>query len=51
MRQLRAILIVLAAAGAMFASTPAARAQTVWYVDDNGPHDPGPGDPTSSDPA
>jgi predicted outer membrane repeat protein len=28
----------------------AARAQTIWYVDDNAPGDPGPGDPTISDP-
>ena len=30
--------------------TPAAAAQTTWYVDDDAPGDPGPGDPMISDP-
>ena len=46
----RALLAILIA-GCVAVATPAALAQTTWYVDDNAPADPGPGDPTISDPA
>ncbi len=42
------MLVTLIATG--LAVTPAARAQTTWYVDDDAPNDPGPGDPNVSDP-
>lgn len=35
---------------ATFVAAVLASAQTTWYVDDNGPHDPEPNDPTVSDP-